>query len=403
MAPRPPAAPGRSSRLAAVRLAALLLVLVVGGAWLLHGELLRAPAPLMDEEFYLGASARVRAGGDPYDQKGYLYAPPYAHLLAALEERAAAAVLPVLRGSGLVGLWVLVWVSLAGSPWPWPARAAAALAIVAAPVTANGIGCGNASVALVGPALAAVALAPRRPWVGGLLGGAVNAFKPLGVGALFVAVAPERGGRLPRWAPRFTAATLLSAAAWLTVGREHLVSMLRNSGGLPEFRFNLALHRALASLDVGVHPVVPFALATLGGMALVRWRVRDGRARVAVAGTTCLLGLPLVNVSTFLFSVPAQVLAVERALAVASASWRAGSRGRAVAELALVAAAIASVQGSYGGISAQVLPFPFEGLVVMIPLAAAAALTLYGIGVLEGPARQATSEAGAVVLGAASP
>lgn len=393
MAPRPPAAPARSSRLAAVRLGALLLLLVVGGSWLLYQEPLRASSPRMDEAIYLGASALVRAGGDPYDQEGYLYAPPYAHLLAALEQRAGRATVPVLRATALLGLWALVWVSLAGSPWSWRARALAALAIVAAPITANGIGCGNASVTFVGPALAAVALAPRWPWAGALAG-TVNALKPLSVGALFVAVTPERG-RPARWAVGFAAVTLAAAAAWLAIGHEHLPSMLRNAEGLPDFRFNLSLHRAMASLGVRVHPAVPFAVATSAGMALAWRRVRDGRTRVAVAGTTALLGLPLVNVSTFLFSVPAQVLAAERAMNVAGTAWRAGDRRRAVAEVALVAAAMASVQGSFGGISAGVLPYPLEAFVVTIPLVAAAALTVYAIGPATKPAARAAAPAAA--------
>lgn len=365
------------SRLGAARLPAVALVAVLAGAWLIHADSLEAPAPRMDEAIYLAAAERVSAGGDPYDQDGYLYAPPFAHALAALQEGSGAGAIVALRAASLVGLWALVWVSLAGSVWSWPAQAAAALAIVAAPITANGIGCGNASVTFVGPALAAVALAPRWP-LGGLLAGTVNALKPLGVGALFVAVSPERG-RIPRWAAGFTAVTLLTAAGWLVAGHEHLPSMLRNSGGLPEFEFNLSIHRALASLGLRVHPGVPFVLATAAGMALV-WRgVRGGRERVALAGTTALLGLPLVNASTFLFSFPAQVLAVERATAAASAAWRAGNRRRALAEAALVAAAITSVQGALGGVSAHVLPYPLEGCVVLIPLVAAAALTVYAV------------------------
>src|SRR5688572_19172030 len=178
------------SRLGAARLPAVALVAVLAGAWLIHADSLGAPAPRMDEAIYLAAAERVSAGGDPYDQDGYLYAPPFAHALAALQEGFGAGAIVALRAASLVGLWALVWVSLAGSVWSWPAQAAAALAIVAAPITANGIGCGNASVTFVGPALAAVALAPRWP-LGGLLAGTVNALKPLGVGALFVAVSPE--------------------------------------------------------------------------------------------------------------------------------------------------------------------------------------------------------------------
>ena len=375
--PRSPAAPARRPRFAAARLPVLALLAVATGAWLLYAEPLAAPAPLMDEAIYLGAAARVSAWGDPYDEEGYLYAPPFAHLLAGIQEADEPRALATLRWAALAGLWALVWVSLAGSAWPWPAQAAAALAIVAAPITANGIGCGNASVVFVGPALAAVALAPRWP-LGGLLAGTVNALKPLGVGALFVAVTPGRR-RPAGWAVGFTAATLAAAAAWLTLGSAELPSMLRNSGGLPDFKFNLSVHRALASLGVRVHPGVPFALATGAGMALAWWRVRGGRERVAVAGTAALLGLPLVNASTFLFSVPAQVLAAERVFAAAGSAWRAGRRRRAVAEVALVAAAMASIEGALGGVSADTLPFPAEGLVVLIPLAAAAALTVYAL------------------------
>lgn len=391
MALRPPAAPAPPSRLAAARLPALAAAAVLAGSWLIHAEPLAAPTPRMDEAIYLAAAERVSAGGDPYDQEGYLYAPPFAHALAALRERSGAVAIGALRVASLCGLWVLVCVSLAGSAWAWPAQAAAALAIVAAPVTANGIGCGNASVIFVGPALAAVALAPRWP-LGGVLAGSVNALKPLGVGALFVAVAPRRG-RIPRWAAGFTAVTLLTAGAWLVVGLEHLPSMLRNSGGLPEFKFNLSIHRALASLGLRVHPGVPFLIATAAGVALAWRRVDGARERVALAGTTALLGLPLVNASTFLFSFPAQVLALERATAATADEWRAGHRRRAIAEGALVLAAIASVQGALGGVSADTLPYPLEGLVVLIPLVAAAALTLYAVAGTPGlePAPRAPS------------
>jgi hypothetical protein len=158
---------------------------------------------------------------------------------------------------------------------------------------------------------------------------------------------------------------------------------------------NAAPARVFFALGMPLPPALLFALFTTLG-AVFAWRhARSPAQRLAVAGTTSLLGLPVANPNTFLLTLPAQAMALERALAGFAAARRTGADiRRPLAELALVSAAVLSVHGTRGTAATAELPLVAQGLVTAIPLLAATALTVYAVGI---PAPRGST------LGAATP
>jgi hypothetical protein len=379
----PAGAESGRSRLA-LPLVTFLAIVVVGG-WYFRDALL-SRAPHVDEATYLRAAHLLDQGGSPYGDRDYLYTPVFAVGLNAAEHAIGPwPLLVAFRCACLTGFWLLVWASLAGTRWPWPAQGMAALALLASPVLVNGIGLGNASLALIGPLAMALLLAHRRPALAGAVLGTMNAFKPLGLTAMAVLVTPEKGRPPSRWAVITAGAAVAAAVPWLLVGREHLPAMLRQAGGgRPEWNYNLSLHRVLFALGLPIPASLMFLLVTGIAMA-VAWRwARGPRQRMALATAATVLALPVNNPHSFLLSLPVQALALERAVA----AWREARRqgegaSPALARLVLVAAAIYGAHTATGAVSAGDLPLLLHGLVILIPLSAVAGLTWYALGAPE--------------------
>jgi hypothetical protein len=357
-------------------------------------EHLLLPTAQVDLSFYLHAFELESAGRDPYDEGAFLYPPPFvvagAALQQALEPRT---LLIVYRTACLLGVWVLVWVSLAGTRWSLPAQAMAALAVSLSPLLDNAFGTGNVSPLVIGLLVASLWLALRRPAAGGLALGTLDAFKPMGVSAVLVLATPsssaadDDGLPGPSRGVRLLAARVVAGLLWLLVGRRHLAAWLTRSVGFPDRIINVSVHRALWDLGLRVSGAVPFAVLTaLGMLAAWRW-ARTGRQRVALAAATTLLALPVVNPSTFLLALPAQALALETAIARWRVEPAATPRRRmALAALVLVAGAIYCVHRAEGAIAAGELPTVLQGLVALIPLAAVAGLTVYSVAARSAPA-----------------
>jgi hypothetical protein len=337
----------------------------------------------VDAETYRHAFDLLRAGSSPYRDPGFLYTPAFAVVGAALRDALGWRALQLgCRWATLAGVWLLAWASLVGNRWPWPAQGAAALAVSLSPLVANGVGCGNVSLLLMGPLMVALRAAERRPLLAGALAGSVNALKPLALPALAVVAVPSRGRRVPAWAWSFAVAAVLAAAGWLPLGLRHLPAMWQRAGGFPDKFFNVSLARGLALLGVPVHAVAVFLAVTAAGL-LIAWRIeRTLRQRVALGLAASLLALPVISPATFLLSLPVQALALERAWdGVREAGARGGDRRRPLAVLALVAAAVVGIHGAEGGIGAGELGPLVQGLVILLPLAEVAALSAYVLGV----------------------
>jgi hypothetical protein len=373
--------PARSSgarRRAALGVVTFAIVLGLGGLVRLRDDMF-ARAPQVDLRAYLHAFDLVSAGKDPYVEGAFLYPPPFAVVGAALYRGLGeVAFLAVFRWACLAGVWLLVWVALDATRWPLPAAAIAAVAATWSPLLENSFGCGNVSPLIIGLLVVSLAWAARAPAGAGLAIGTLDAFKPMGVSAVLVRATPERGRSSLATSVRLLVGAGAASVAWLWVGHRFLGSWLGRSQGFPERIINVSLHRALWALGMHVSAVVPFAVVTALGM-LVAWRwARSSRERVALAATTSLLTLPVASPGSFLLTLPAQALALE----AAHGRWRAApggsvARRNALGELAVVAAAVVSVHGAEGAVATGELPVIVQVAVTLIPLGAAAALTVY--------------------------
>jgi hypothetical protein len=380
-AERLPPAPATSRRGAAAWAFPLVtfLVVVIGGA-ILQRDLITWPGPQWDSRIYLHAFAIMAAGGDPYEEPGFVYTPPCAVAGTAIYRALGPwGLLVALRAASLVGLWLLVWASLARIRWSLSARAIAALMVVLSPLVGNGLGAANLSMVLNGPLMAALLFAERWPLASGFVAATANVLKPVGASAMAVLVTPQRGRRLAAWGPQFVIGAA-AAGLWLLVGSRYLPSMLGRVGGFPDRVRNVSLARVFYVFGLDVNPLGIFAAVTALGMVFAWLRVISHRQRLAVAGTTTLLALPVNNPHTFLLTLPAQALALERALTRLAAARRGRSNSRrALAEVALVVGAIVDVHGSEGATTTGELPLLVQGMVTLMPLVAITALTVYGV------------------------
>jgi len=357
--------PGRPALVSAVT----LLVVLLAGTAAYHGLLARGGAPRYDVGAYLGAGERARAGVDPYGSPGFYYTPAFASLVGALRAVASTTALRMLYGAGtLVSCWLLAEVMLAGSEPSLAWRLAVALAVVLSPLVRDGVYHANVSGILVGPFFLGLALLPTMPFVGGLLAGVVNTLKPLGVPALLLSLA-----RLARARRRLVAALagLALSSLVLLIGWRWLPSMLATLRTPPLRLRNIALWVGFDALGVAVPPLVVTLLVTAAGLWLDGRAVRTPREHVALAGVVALLALPVNNPSTFLLTVPMQLLALERALD----DWRLAraTRGRiapALAQLSLVGAAIVSVQDAQAVRNTNTIAPPLRGAMLLAPLLA---------------------------------
>lgn len=356
------------------------VAVMVGGTVRFHSEL-TSPGVEVDMGIYLRAFDHLEGGGSPYAERGFLYTPAFAVLGNAVRNALGTELfVRACRWATLAGAWLLVWAALAGGRWRWQVQALAALVVIWSPLVANAIGCLNASLAIMGPLLAALQVAEQRPLLAGAVAGTANALKPLGLPALLLAMLPQRGRRLAPWVPRMAAVAGVALTGLLLLGHRHLPAMWERGEGFPGRIINVSLVRALTILGAPVHGVVVFVAVTLVA-AYLTWRwVDDHRTRVAVGAAASVLALPVNSPGSFLLSLPLQALALELASRRVATARRDGRKPRrAIYELALVAAVVIGIHGAEGAVATGELPTWVQGVVTLMPLADVAALAAYAV------------------------
>lgn len=357
------------------------LVVVVGGSWYWRDVVFSA-SERVDEATYSRAGRLATEGASPYEDTGFLYTPAFA-LLWSLGERSLGqrAFLIGYRWASLVGFWLLVWAALEANPWPWPIQGLLCLALLISPIFLNAFLCGNATLLIIGPLAWTLLVAERAPLRSGVVLGTINALKPLGVVALAILVVPRKALPFRRWALKVALSAGFTVGLWLLLGHEHLPGMWKLLRGRPEEPFNISLHRVLLAAHLQIPASLLFLFVAGGTILVARGLPDDPRKRLLLAGAGTLLAMPVNNPHTFLLTLPIQVLALERAVG----AWHSPSRsGRSLlpgplAQVALVAAAIFSVNTATGAVSAAGLPLEAHGLVIAIPLLAVVGLTLFAL------------------------
>jgi len=323
----------------------------------------------------------VSEGRSPYQEPGFLYAPPFstagAVLQGVLGERR---LLLFLRHLNLAGACAAVWVSVLILRWPLAVRLlAAGVTVGLSPLVGNGLFLGNISLLVSALTLAGLQAAERRPVAAGVLLGSGLALKPLALPALALLALsrpPAGTGRARRVA---ALAGLVAAAGWLLLGLQHLAEMRSRAGGMPRPAHNVSLARALYCFGLEPPPAVLFGLVVAVGAAYVARRRLAGPELTVVAATVSLLALPIIWPHTFVLTYPVQARALERGVESLRAA-RADELPLRIGGLALVLAAILSLHGSQGvGAAPAEWPLFLQGLVTLIPLAALAGLGVFAI------------------------
>jgi len=357
------------------------LIVVVGGGWYWRDAVF-SPGERVDEATYSNAGRLAAEGASPYEDTGFLYTPAFA-LLWNLGERSLGqpAFLIAYRLASLAGFWLLVWAALEGNPWPWPIQALLCIALLISPIFLNAFLCGNVTLVVIGPLAWALLVAERAPLRSGFVLGTINALKPLAVVALAILAAPRKAMPFSRWALKAALSAMFTMGLWLLLGYEHLPEMLKLLRGRPEEPFNVSLHRVLLAAHLQIPASLLFLLVAGGTIWIARGLPDDPRKRLLLAGAGTLLAMPVNNPHTFLLTLPIQILALERAVG----AWHSPSRsGRSLLaspliQVALVAAAIFSVNTATGAVSAADLPLEVHGLVIAIPLLAVVGLTGFAL------------------------
>jgi hypothetical protein len=357
------------------------LVVVVGGGWYWRGAVFSANERV-DEATYSNAGRLVTGGASPYEDTGFLYTPAFA-LLWSMGERSLGQreFLIAYRLASLVGFWLLVWAALEANPWPWPIQGLLCIVLLISPIFLNAFLCGNVTLIVIGPLAWALLLAERAPLRSGVVLGTINALKPLGVVALAILVAPRKGLSFSRWALKVALSAVFTVGLWLLLGHEHLPEMWKLLRGRPEEPFNVSLHRVLLAAHLEIPASLLFLLVAGGTILVARGLPDDPRKRLLLAGAGTLLAMPVNNPHTFLLTLPIQVLALERAVGAWHSPSRSGHSLLAspLTRVALVAAAIFSVNTATGAVSAADLPLEAQGLVIAIPLLAVVGLTWFAL------------------------
>jgi glycosyl transferase family 87 len=350
------------------------------GRW--RAELL-APTPHFDEAVYLEAFRLARQGEVAVEvdhptgiRAVYLYLPSFTRLGAtALGAWGPRGAMAALRAANLLAAAAVAWLAVAGRRWRWTTRLLAALAAMTlSPLVGNALFYGNVTLVAGALALAGLALAARRAAAAGVLLGCGLAVKPVLAAAPWL-LAFQRGatGRARLAA---AIAVAVAAAATLWGGIEALPALLA-AGGRPDVAHNVSLARVAYAWGWRIPPALLAAAALAAGLAVARRRELATDELTALAATVSVLALPLVWPHTLALTLPVQALALERGVE----RWRAAGppRWRRAAELAIVVAAIVSVQGAQGAGAAPDWPLAAQGLVTAIPLIALVGLTAAAI------------------------
>jgi hypothetical protein len=346
-----------------------------------------------DELDYLHEATLVRQGQSPYGEPRFLYPPSFAVLgAAALELLPPIELARVVRGLDLLGLVAAAWVAALGTPWRRRWRLlAAALVVLLAPGFGLAAEYGNVSPLVVGLSLVGSWMAPRRPLVAGALLGFGLAIKPLAaaaavlLAALGAPTAELRRARRAGWL-----ALAIGGALLLGLGARYLPDLLARSQGRPDIAGNVSLLRVLHCFGVELPAPLVFAAVAAAAAVLCRRRPPDRGRLLLVASSVAPLALPVVWAHTLLLALPVQLAAVARAI---ERRRLASSRGRAAVELGAVGCGVVAIQGAAGATVLAGLPLPLQGLWLLLPVLAPAALLVYALA--TAPALAASEEDGA--------
>ena len=274
---------------------------------------LRSPVPLGDEAVYLQAFETLRAGGTPYNVKGFFYPLAFARGGAwLLDAMGPSGTLVALRGANLLGLAFAFWTATAWLPLSTTRRWLAAAALLSlSPAVHAGLDLGNVSFFIVGLALAGLLGWPRRPLLAGTLLGTSVALKPIAAAAI-----PLLMVHRARWSLRdgrrhlVAAVTAAAVAAVLLLPISGLREMLGQEMVPLAHARSFSLQRLLALFGIDVTQVVLTLAAMATAVAAARWRPMSSSQLLCYVVATISLATPLVWNHTLIVALPVQGLAL---------------------------------------------------------------------------------------------
>jgi hypothetical protein len=342
-----------------------------------------------DESVYFRAFDLVARGKSPYYGHFY-YAPIFAYLGARLQAAVGfRATLIGLRMLNLVGLATLVWCAFAWSRMRTSTKLSLAAAFVwFAPAVALTLRWGNLSPiasALIVVALillersslpandSAPLLGPSRAITAATSLAVSILIKPIAAVVPFLIAGARRGEtRRSARASLITAGLALAVAATGFLAMPFFAEFLAARSDPGAIGRSTSLQRVIYCFGLRPPPLVVLVVVLALAIFVARRAcVMDSGTFIAFVTATALLATPIVWSHTLLLTLPAQVMAIERAWVrrqPATVSWY---------ELPLVVLACSAIQFSegVGGLESQ--PLPVQGIVVTITCLAPAALFLY--------------------------
>ncbi|MEM8963454.1 MAG: glycosyltransferase 87 family protein [Acidobacteriota bacterium] len=348
--------------------------LVVGGLLIVlvarfHASVLSS-VPVEDEVVYIEAFERAGDGVSPFTGL-YYYTTTFALVGGvALDSLGTVPVLAILRGTNLVGMAVLAWISAAWLPWRISRRFwGAAVYVAIAPAVRLGAQWGNLSLVVLGLLVVGLLAWRRRPVLSGLLLGLSLVIKPLGpvaVGALLVHRPVPHGWR------QVIAASIALAGAMLLILPMPWLGEWLSFGGRPANGRNMSMHHLLwcFGVHVGTLPIaIGVAMATTLAARLRAW---DRETFLGFAGVVGVMALPLVWSHTLLFVLPLQVMALTLAFTPRARSELAR---RYEAPLVVVGCLAIQLCEGLGGI--ETWPPSIQGIIALPVILAPLALLIY--------------------------